>query len=587
MKEADFKNFINFLKYIKPYWKKEFLVWLLSFIVSLLSLVSPIIAKLVIDKAYLGRDLGIFIKLIIIGGLIFVISNLADTFSYYLSEYITSRVKFDLQKKIFKKLDTLSYSFFQKKTSGEYIYRLNSESSQVASLITTFIPRLLDVIPKLLLTFVILFVLNWRICLLIFILTLFLYLPNLLLIKKIMDKSRQLLDSAQDILEAAREVFSNMQVVKVFSKERYENRRFISRLAKDMRIGLADAKLQLISSSLGSWINRIILGIITIYGGYNIIKGQMTLGSFTAIMMYIGQLIGLQGNLSSFFVNFSIGNISVNRVSDILEFWPQEADDKDASNYLFSTGEIEFKDVSFGYYPDKNVIHNLNFRINNGLVVGLVGTSGCGKTTIVNLIVKLYQISNGKISIDGKDIKFVKNDSLRSQIGMAMQKPILWNDTIRNNIIYGNSKATEDELLRASQISCAYEFIEDMPQKFNTVVDEAAARLSEGQKQRISLARALIKNPKILIIDEGMSSLDSKTEDRIIDNLRRDCRDKTIVVISHRLSTVKKLDLIYFLEGSKKMSVGSHAQLAKENLGYRALFASQLIEEGLSLKFDV
>jgi len=587
MKKTDLNNFINFFKYIKPYWKKEFLVWLLSFIVSLLSLVNPIIAKLVIDKAYLGRDLGIFIKLIIIGALIFVISNFADTFSYYLSEYVTSKVKFDLQRKIFKKLDTLSYSFFQKKTSGEYIYRLNSEASQVASLVTTFIPRLLDVIPKLLLTLVILFVLNWKICILIFVLTLFLYLPNLLLIKKIMNKSRLLLESAQNILETAREVFSNMQVVKIFSKERYENRRFISRLANDMRIGLADTRLQLISSSLGSWINRIILGIITIYGGYNIIKGQMTLGSFTAIMMYIGQLLGLQGNLSSFFVNFSVGNISVNRVSEILESWPQEVDDKGASNYLFSTGEIEFKDVSFGYYPDKNVIQDLNFKVGDGLTVGLVGTSGSGKTTIVNLIVKLYQISNGNISIDGKDIKFIKNDSLRSQIGMAMQKPILWNDTIRNNIIYGNIKATGEELTRVCKIACADEFIENMPQKFDTVVDEAAIRLSEGQKQRISLARALIKNPKILIIDEGMSSLDSKTEDRIIDNLRRDCRDKTIIVISHRLSTVKKLDLIYFLEGSNKISAGSHAQLAKENLGYRALFASQFVEEGLSLKFDV
>ncbi|HOX54854.1 MAG TPA: ABC transporter ATP-binding protein [Candidatus Omnitrophota bacterium] len=587
MNKYGFKNLFNFLKFLKPYWKKEVFVWLLTFIVSLLSLVNPIIAKLIIDRAYLGRDLGIFIKLVILAGLIFVISNIADIVSQLISEYIASRTKFDLQKKIFRKIDNLSYSFFQKKTSGEYIYRINNEAAQVATFMTTFFPRLLDIIPRLLLTIAILLYLNWKICVLILVLTLFLYIPNLLLIKKIMKKSQQLLESAQDILETAREIFSNMQVVKIFAKEKYENRTFISRLINDLRIEIADARLQLWSSVINNWINRLILAAITIYGGYSIIKGSMTLGSFTAIMMYIGQLVGLQGTLSSFFVSFSIGNISINRIAEILDSWPQEAEDKDARDYLLPSGRIEFQGVSFGYYPDKNVVDNLSFKIDGGLSVGLVGASGTGKTTIVNLAVKLYPISRGKIFIGDKDIKFIKNNSLRSQIGMAMQKPILWNDTVHNNLIYGNPKATKDEIERACRIACADEFIRDLPQQLQTTVDEAAIRLSEGQKQRISLARAIIKNPKILIIDEGMSSLDSQTEDRIIDNLRRECRDKTIVVVSHRLSTVKKLDLIYFLEAKDRISIGSHAQLVKDNARYKALFASQLVEEGLSLKFDV
>jgi len=584
MIKSDLKSLINFFKYLKPYWKKQIMVLLLSFATASLALVGPYLTKLVIDKAYAQRDLNIFVKLLILGALVFVVSSLLNSLLQYLKDYIEIKVGFDLEKATFKKLESLPYGFFQKRPTGEYIYKLMSDSSRVASFITNIIPELFYTIPKFLFIFVILLIMHWKMTLFIVIAIPFLYIPSFLVIRRIRKKSEELLESSQDMFEVVREIFANMQVVKVFGKEKAGIRRFTRRLINNTKINIASIKLNILSSFLDNWVNRLILGLITIYGGYNIIKGQMTLGSFTAIMLYLNQLLGLQGYFSGLFVRMTVGSISTQRLSNILDSWPEEKDDESAKEFMFPSGEIEFKDVSFAYYPGKDVIQHLNFKIEGASAVGLVGHSGCGKTTLNNLIIKLYKISNGRILIDGQDVNLIKNKSLREQIGVAMQKPILWNDTIRNNIIYPRPKATNEEVLRAAEISCAYDFIKNLPQGFDTAVGEGAARLSEGQRQRISLARVIIKNPKILIIDEGMSSLDSQTEDNIIDNLKREFKSTTIIVVSHRLSTIKKMELVYFLEGPGKISIGPHDQLVKDNISYKELFASQIEEEKIDIK---
>lgn len=577
-------NIIYFLKYLKPYWKKEVIVWLLSIILAAISLVSPFLAKLVIDKAYAQRDWAFFIKLLILGAIVFVFSSLLQYLLDYLKQYISIKVNFDLNRAVFKKIENLPYGFYQQRPTGEYIYRSVVEIHSVSSFITNFAPELLFLIPKFLLTFVVLIAINWKMALFIFCIVPFFYIPSFFIARKIRKQSEKFLVSSQGIVENARETFFNMSLVKIFGEEKHEIRRFISRLVNNIRLNIVSLRLDFVSSFFESWSNRLLLGLITFYGGYNIIKGQMTLGSFTAIMLYINQMLSLQGALIiSFTQRLIAGNVSIERLADILKSWPQEKEEENAREFLFSSGEIEFKDVSFGYYPAKFILEHLNFKIAGGSAIGLTGNSGRGKTTLINLIVKLYHVSEGHILIDGQDIDLIRNKSLREQIGVALQKPILWNDSIENNIIYGCSKASEEEILRASRITCADGFIKDLPQGYKTIVGEEAVRLSEGQKQRIAIARAIIKNPKILIIDEGMSSLDSQTEDEIINNIKRELKNTTLIIVSHRLSTIKKMDVVCLLEKTDKINIATHEQLVKQNPAYKELFASQIEKEKIGL----
>jgi len=585
MNKLNFKIILSFLKYLKPYWKKEAVVWLLSFGIAGLSLAYPYIAKLVVDKAYQERNWTLFIELLVTGGLVFIISSLFQVVSNFLREYIDLKVRFDLQKIIFQKIENLPYSFFQLRPTGEYIYKSLIESSQVSDFITSVAPELFYIIPKFLLIFTILFFINWKMAVFIFVVAPVLNIPTFFIARKVRKQSEKSLNSSQDILETARESFSNMQLVKVFGKEKKENRRFVKQMIKNIRLSIISFRLNAFSSFLESWANKLLLGLITLYGGYNIIKGQISLGSFTAIMLYINQLLDLENLFVGFFVHrLNTGLVSVRRLSEIMNSWPQELEDKNTRAILLSSGEIEFRDVSFGYYPKTPILEHISLHIKSGSSIGLVGNSGRGKTTLVSLIVKLYQISEGEILVDGQDINLIKNSSLRQQIGVALQKPILWNDTIRNNITYSILSATDEEVLQAAMISCAYDFIKELPQGYNTIMGEGAVRLSEGQKQRISLARAIIKKPKILIIDEGMSSLDSQTEDSIIDNIKKELKNTTMIVISHRLSTIKKVDRVYFLEKKDKMSFGHHEELLHQNPQYKELFASQIEEEHIKIK---
>ncbi len=580
------KKFSFFLKYLKPYWKKEILVWFLNLITVSLPLINPYLTKLVIDKAYTEKDLKLFIKILIFAGLIFLVSNLLNALLQYFSEYIKMRVRFDLQRKIFHNIGILPYNFFQNRSSGEYLYNLINDSAQTTTLLTVFLPELFYLIPKFLLLSAIIFIFNWKMAIFIFLLISFIYIPPFFITRQLSKKSEKLLESSQDILETTRETFSNMQLVKVFGKEKTEFKRYVRGLINNIRINVASIRLNMLSSFMDSGVNKLIFGLLTFYGGYSIINGQMTLGSFTALMLYINQFLGLQSYLASLFTSFNVGYISARRLSGILDSWPKDTVDKETRDFLFVSGKIQFKNVTFGYYSDNPVLRDLNFKIEAGTKIGLVGHSGVGKTTLVNLIVKLYLINTGQIFIDNKDITLIKNSSLRKQIGVVLQKPFLWNDTIRNNILYGYPHASSKEVLRASRISCAYDFIRDLPQGFDTVIGEAGLRLSEGQKQRLAIARAVIKNPKILIIDEGMSSLDSETEDNIVHNLKCEFEPTTIIFISHRLSTIKKMDLVYFLEGANVINIGLHEQLVKEKAKYRELFASQLQMEKEKISFS-
>ena len=307
----------------------------------------------------------------------------------------------------------------------------------------------------------------------------------------------------------------------------------------------------------------------------------MTLGNLSAIAIYLSQLSGVQGSLAQFLQERSLGVISWERLELILAAEPVLADDSQAKEASFFKGQIEFKDVSFFYKQEKQLFNKLSFSIPGGSRIALAGPSGCGKTTILNLTLRLYKPTAGNILIDGHNVNTIKAKSLYGQVGVVLQEPYLWNDTIENNIGYGSQLASFQEITEAARLACIDDFIIGLPLGYRSVIGENACRISEGQKQRLAIARALIKKPRIIILDEALSCVDARIKEEIIDNITSVFNESTIIVISHRLSTIKKMDSVYFLSRNNNVDIGGHEDLLRNNAQYQNYLAHQLSAEAL------
>lgn len=384
-----------------------------------------------------------------------------------------------------------------------------------------------------------------------------------------------MIKNSEGIFKCLNEFFSHIQLVKAFGRERVEIRGYLKRLISNVRIRMRNTRLEVISGFAESAVNRVIIGLITFYGGYQVIRGQMTLGSLTAIMVYLSQLIGLQGDFAFFFQRIMLGLVSCERLRNILDEEARVTETKQAKDIKLRGGDIEFRKVSFGYREDELVLHKISFNIESGAYVALVGPSGCGKTTILNLLLRLYEPRSGDIIIDGYNIKNLKFSSLKEQIGIVLQEPFLWNDTIENNIRYGKPNASVQEIIEAAKICAVDEFARELPNRYQTIIGENACKISDGQKQKIAIARALIKKPKILILDEAMSSMDSQSEERIIAKVKQIQEILTVIVVSHRLSAVTNADKVYFLHKPEEIIVASGKGLLKNNRAFYDLFAAQ------------
>ena len=577
-------NWTRFNKYLYKYWKLETAVILLGLVTVPLSLINPYLTKLVIDKAYGNKDLKLFLILAVIGGSIFIFNGLINSLGGYLSQRINRCVHFDMTRDLFRHLQSLSLSFFKDKSTGEHIYRIGSDVGSVSSFVCNTIPQMIKLFPRLLFILVIVFYLNWKLALFVTILVPINYIHPYFFGKWLKEITRRMIEKSQNIFKGLQEVFSHIHLVKSLGKEDYEIKRFEENLSKRIDFEIKTARLSSISSFTSSILNKVISGIIALYGGYQVIKGTMTLGSLTAVMIYLAQLIGLITSIGGFYRTIVVNSVSRQRMAEILDTQPQIIDAPGAIDYCNLQGSVEFKNVSFGYKKDEFILKDINFLIEPTSKIALVGPSGCGKTTLLNLILRLYDVKDGFISIDGLDIKNIKLKTLKERIGIALQEPFLWNDTVASNILYGAEDAGKEEMIKAAKIAEAHNFIMNLLKQYDSIIGEMGCQISEGQKQRIAIARAVIKRPKILILDEAMSSLDSETEERIVDNIRREFKDATLITVSHRLSTVKKMDLVYFLEGPNRMKVGTHDNLLVRNQRYRELLASQIEEEELKTK---
>ncbi len=575
MNKAQFKLLPKFLKLLLPYRKRQIIILILSGLSMLVGLINPYLSKLVVDKAILGRQLNTFIILGIIGVGVFILNGLINVMVSFLRRGMQLKVNFDLNKKVFTHIQSLPLDYFRNKSTGEHMFRINYDVESVVGFITSIPEELVNIFPQLFLILGIIFYLDWQMAVFSLVLAPILYLPVYYLTRRMRKVLEELLSTSQNIFKRLEEVFSHIYLVKAFRKEKTEVRSYLKALIKKIRIDLKNIRLEIISGFAGGSLHRIVIGLITLFGGYQVIRGRISAGTLTAIMLYLTKLVGLQNNIAFFMQRIAFGLVSCKRLDEILteRSFVQKVAGSKQRKIIFSQPRIEFKEVSFGYQPNEYILRKLGFNIEKGMV-SLVGSSGCGKTTVLNLILGLYKPWAGEIFIEGNNIKELDSSVISEQVGVALQEPFLWNDSIENNIGYGKEKASIREIIEVARLTGVDEFVRDLPFGYNTIIGEDACKISEGQKQKVAIARALLKKPKILILDEAMSSMDSLSEEKIITQIKT-LEIPTVIIVSHRLSTVMACDLVYFFKENNKLIIGRPQQLLEQDEAFYNLFGAQ------------
>jgi ABC-type bacteriocin/lantibiotic exporter with double-glycine peptidase domain len=570
------KVYSRFVKFVLPYRRKWLAIVALSVSGSLLSLIIPYLAIGVIDTSIGKKDYASFLYYALIGGGVFVLGEALNWSRYWLEQIIKIRVNFDLHKRVFQHLQGLSYSWFQDQSTGGHMYKVNYDIENVTGFITEALPQIVSIVPRALFIVGIVLYLNWMMALCALALAPFLFFPGHFY-NRIMEKlGEKLADSSEKVLNYLQEIFSHIQLVKVWGAEKKSTRSFLHKLAANIRISARSLRPEIANGIALQIITKVIIGLITLFGGYLVIRGTITLGAMTAIMVYLTQLVGLQSQLAQFMQTSISGSISCGRIAQILDTKPAIRDAPGARSLEFGAGDIEFKKVSFGYRPGEFVIENAQFFIRGGEFVALAGPSGSGKTTILNLLARLYDPWSGALCIDTRDVRSITLRSLKDQIGFALQDPFLWDDTIFNNITYGASGATLEQVEETGRAAGVDDFARVLPSGYFTVSGENGCKLSEGQKQKIAIARALFKNPRILVLDEAMAAMDSSSEEKILLNIRQRRSHMTVIIVSHRFSTIRKCDRALYIAARDSIVAGSIDGLLKDNPGFRNLFSGQL-----------
>lgn len=571
------KMMARILSYFKPYWRQMLLALISILAISLLGLVSPMVIRSIVDKALPQKNLKLLSLLIVISILSTILLSLLQVGQSYLNTWIAKHIILNMKNEMYLHLQKMSLAFFSTAQPGEIITRITSDIDGIQDIFNTTVVNALSSIFVLLTTAAAIISMNWKLAIAgMCVLPLFI-LPTRKVGKmrwRIATKSQEKVGELNQIIQETLSI-SGAVLSKIFTKEKDEYKKF-------KEINEEVTKLQIRESVVGRWFFMTISIFTTIgpmliyfYGGYLFIKGEISIGSIIAFVALLTRLYGPVSQLSSIHIDVTRSFALFNR---IFEYFDQPCDiiDKpDAKELGTIQGKVEFKNVSFSYNSKVEVLKDLSFSVNPGSMIALVGSSGAGKTTITNLIPRLYEVNSGSVKIDGFDVKDAVLESLRKQIGIVMQEPYLFNDTIEENLRYGKIDATEEEMINACKAAYIHDFIMGLPDKYKTVVGNRGIKLSGGEKQRISIARVILKNPRIIILDEATSSLDSVSEMYIQKAMVPLLDKRTSFVIAHRLSTVLAADQIFVIDNGIIAEVGKHEELIKRDGLYKQLYDTQ------------
>lgn len=567
--------YLRILSYIKPYMHRLIFAMFCTIMAAAGNLYIPWIIKDMIDEVLADKN-GTMLNWIAASIIsIFVVRGLFWYGQNYLMSYVGQSVIIDIRAAVFKKLQRLSVSFYDKNKTGTIMSYVTND---VNALQSAMVENTIEMITEgfiLIGSVVAMIYLDWR-------LTLFTVctFPVVLWFmeffgKKIRKTGGRIQECTADITSVLQESVASARVIKSFVREDYEVDRFDVENRANFRANMKNAQLMATLTPVVELVAAIGVTMIIWYGGNNVINGTITAGSLVAFLTYAVNISNPIKRLTRVIGNIQKALAAAQRVFMIIDMPEEIAESRDAKQLPEVSGKVEFQNVSFAYDDKGNVITDLSFSVKPGEVIAIVGPSGAGKSTIANLLPRFYDVNKGDIKIDGHSVREVTLDSLREQVGIVPQETMLFNGSVYNNILYGRLDATKEEIEAAAKAANAHDFIMQLTDGYETKLGDRGVNLSGGQRQRIAIARAILKNPRILILDEATSALDTESERVVQEALDRLMVGRTSFVIAHRLSTVKNADKILVLEKGNLVESGTHDELLALDGLYAHLYKIQ------------
>lgn len=567
--------YLRILSYIKPYMHRLIFAMFCTIMAAAGNLYIPWIIKDMIDEVLADKN-GTMLNWIAASIIaIFVVRGLFWYGQNYLMSYVGQSVIIDIRAAVFKKLQRLSVSFYDKNKTGTIMSYVTND---VNALQSAMVENTIEMITEgfiLIGSVVAIIYLDWR-------LTLFTVctFPVVLWFmeffgKKIRKTGGRIQECTADITSVLQESVASARVIKSFVREDYEVDRFDVENRANFRANMKNAQLMATLTPVVELVAAIGVTMIIWYGGNNVINGTITAGSLVAFLTYAVNISNPIKRLTRVIGNIQKALAAAQRVFMIIDMPEEIAESRDAKQLPEVSGKVEFQNVSFAYDDKGNVITDLSFSVKPGEVIAIVGPSGAGKSTIANLLPRFYDVNKGDIKIDGHSVREVTLDSLREQVGIVPQETMLFNGSVYNNILYGRLDATKEEIEAAAKAANAHDFIMQLTDGYETKLGDRGVNLSGGQRQRIAIARAILKNPRILILDEATSALDTESERVVQEALDRLMVGRTSFVIAHRLSTVKNADKILVLEKGNLVESGTHDELLALDGLYAHLYKIQ------------
>ncbi len=574
--KASKNKLLRILRYLRPYWWMEIEILVCMSVGVALTLVTPLAVKILIDEVFVEKNFGLLH--IIVGALIalYLIRSAFTVVTAYVFNFVGQRIIFDIRSQLFQHLEKLHIGFYHKTKTGEMISRVNNDVESLQSVVTTTVVDLITDFLTIAAILALVFYLDWRLTLVSLAVFPLFVISIAFFSRKVRGKSRLVREKVADIVHFFQETLSGMKLVQSFVKEKYEARRFLKKGKEMINLRIDLGVFGSLAVASAGFFSALGPALVLWYGGYRVMSGALTIGSLVAFYAYIGDLFSPVFRLAQLNVVIQTALASIDRIFDFMDIEPQIKDSPGAVAIDRARGSIAFRHVGFSYHPDENVLDDVSFEVRPGETVAVVGPSGVGKTTIANLICRFYDPTQGVVLLDGVDLRDLRIAHLRRQIGIVSQETILFNSSIKDNLRYGDRRASDQELILAAQKAQIHDFIAGLPLGYDTVVGDRGVRLSGGQQQRLAIARAILRDPRILILDEATSSLDSRSEAAIQEALELLMADRTTIVIAHRLSTVVASDQILVLSDGRIAERGRHHELVGSGGMYRTLWDEQI-----------